>query len=109
MFTSRGLLSKNATVNGSRSCHSITRQNSITRTILDKWVPLPNTGGIFNWISTNPQKLDVDQFDWRIDHRISEKDSSGGGQLVPYNVSSRAGRAGSDLIFPCYAEKQIRI
>jgi hypothetical protein len=53
----------------------VSRQNSITRTILDKWVPLPNTGGIFNWISTSPQKLDVDQFDWRIDHRISEKDS----------------------------------
>ncbi|MFN7922361.1 MAG: TonB-dependent receptor [Bryobacteraceae bacterium] len=51
------------------------RINRIAGTILDKYVPLPNTGGTFNWISTDPQKINVDQFNWKIDHRFSEKNS----------------------------------
>ncbi|HWB97180.1 MAG TPA: hypothetical protein VG672_10770, partial [Bryobacteraceae bacterium] len=55
----------------------VSRQNSITTTILNKWVPLPNTAtvGATNWISNDPQALTQDQFDWRIDHRFSDKDS----------------------------------
>src|SRR5262249_17823610 len=51
------------------------RRNRITTTILDKWVPLPNRSGVFNWISTDPQKIDVEQYNWRVDHRISDADS----------------------------------
>ncbi|MBI3693255.1 MAG: TonB-dependent receptor [Acidobacteria bacterium] len=51
------------------------RFNRITTTILDKYVPLPNRSGVFNWISTDPQKINVEQYNWRIDHRISDKDS----------------------------------
>src|SRR5262249_18189162 len=49
--------------------------NRITTTILDRYVPLPNREGVFNWVSTDPQRITVDQFNWRIDHKISEKDS----------------------------------
>jgi len=51
------------------------RLNRITTAILDRYVPLPNRTGTFNWISTDPQSLDSTQFDWKIDHRFSEKDS----------------------------------
>ncbi len=51
------------------------RQNRITTTILDKYVPLANRSGVFNWVSTDPQTIKVDQFNWRIDHRFNEKDS----------------------------------
>ena len=52
------------------------RQNKINNTILTKWVPLPNSTGVFNWVSTDPQNIDVEQYNWRIDHRISDKDRS---------------------------------
>jgi len=51
------------------------RMNRITTTILERYVPLPNREGVFNWISTDPQKINVEQFNWRIDHRISDSDS----------------------------------
>ncbi|MCC6589206.1 MAG: carboxypeptidase regulatory-like domain-containing protein [Bryobacterales bacterium] len=51
------------------------RQNPITTAILNKYVPLPNASGTFNYISTFPQTLDVTQFNWKIDHRFSDKDS----------------------------------
>jgi hypothetical protein len=51
------------------------RQNAITTTILNKWVPLPNSSGVFNWISTDPQKINVEQYNWRLDHRLSDKDT----------------------------------
>ena len=50
------------------------RRNPITTTILDKYVPLPNRSGVFNWVSTDPQRIGVEQYNWRIDHRISEND-----------------------------------
>ena len=51
------------------------RINSITNTILQKWVPLPNTSsGLANYISTFPQTLSTEQYNWRIDHRFSDKD-----------------------------------
>ncbi len=53
----------------------VSRQNRITSTILQQYVPLPNRTGTFNWISTDPQKIDVQQFNWKVDHRLSEKDS----------------------------------
>jgi len=53
----------------------VSRQNRITSTILQRYVPLPNRTGTFNWISTDPQKIDVQQFNWKVDHRFSEKDS----------------------------------
>jgi hypothetical protein len=51
------------------------RLNPITTTILNKYVPLPNRTGVFNWVSTDPQTIVVEQYNWRIDHRISQKDS----------------------------------
>lgn len=51
------------------------RRNAITTTILDRFVPPPNRTGVFNWISTDPQTIGVEQYDWRIDHRISDSDS----------------------------------
>jgi hypothetical protein len=51
------------------------RRNPITSAILQQYVPLPNRTGVFNWISTDPQKIDVEQYNWRIDHRFSDKDS----------------------------------
>ncbi len=53
------------------------RQSAINNTILQRWVPLPNNpgGGVLNWISTDPQTIGVEQYDWRIDHRISDSDS----------------------------------
>ncbi|HYM09262.1 MAG TPA: hypothetical protein VEU62_00945, partial [Bryobacterales bacterium] len=52
------------------------RISPITNTILQKWVPQPNNSNpVFNWISTDPQKLNTEQYDWRIDHRISDRDS----------------------------------
>ena len=50
------------------------RRDPITTAILEKYVPLPNRTGVFNWVSTDPQKIDVEQYNWRIDHRFSEKD-----------------------------------
>jgi len=46
------------------------RINGINNTITQKWVPLPNSTGTFNWISNDPQKLSTEQYNWRIDHRI---------------------------------------
>ena len=51
------------------------RQNPITTAILNKYVPLPNRSGVFNWVSTDPQTIGVEQYNWRIDHRISDRDS----------------------------------
>jgi hypothetical protein len=51
------------------------RMNRITTSILDRYVPLPNRSGVFNWVSTDPQTIKVDQFNWRIDHKLTEKDS----------------------------------
>jgi hypothetical protein len=51
------------------------RRNPITTTLADRYVPLPNRPGtVNNWISTDPQKIDVMQFNWKIDHRLSDKD-----------------------------------
>src|SRR5437867_361794 len=52
----------------------VSRRNPITTAILEKYVPLPNRTGVFNWISTDPQKINVEQYNWRIDHRFSDKD-----------------------------------
>ena len=38
-------------------------------------MPLPNRTGVFNWVSTDPQTIGVEQYNWRIDHRISDNDS----------------------------------
>jgi Carboxypeptidase regulatory-like domain len=51
------------------------RLNPITTAILERYVPLPNREGVFNWVSTDPQKIDVEQYNVRIDHRISDRDS----------------------------------
>jgi hypothetical protein len=53
------------------------RINAISRTILEKYVPLPNVAGAqtFNWISNDPQRISSEQFNWRIDHRFSDSDS----------------------------------
>jgi len=51
------------------------RRNRITSAILEKYVPPPNRQGTFNWVSTDPQKNDVEQFNVRLDHRFSGKDS----------------------------------
>jgi hypothetical protein len=51
------------------------RRNPINAAILDRFVPLPNRSGVFNWVSTDPQTIDVEQYNWRIDHRISDHDS----------------------------------
>ena len=51
------------------------RLNPITTSILDRYVPLPNRTGVFNWVSTDPQTIGVEQYNWRIDHRISDNDS----------------------------------
>ena len=51
------------------------RLNPITTAILDSYVPLPNRTGVFNWVSTDPQTIGVEQYNWRIDHRISDNDS----------------------------------
>ncbi|HEU0138347.1 MAG TPA: carboxypeptidase regulatory-like domain-containing protein [Bryobacteraceae bacterium] len=51
------------------------RINPIMAAILERYVPLPNRTGVFNWISTDPQRIDVEQYNWRIDHRFSETDS----------------------------------
>ncbi len=62
------------------------RINNITNTILQKWVPLPNsTNPVFNYISDNPQTLGTEQYDWRIDHRISDRDSIFGHYLFEDN------------------------
>ena len=50
------------------------RRDPITTAILEQYVPLPNRTGVFNWISTDPQKIDVEQYNWRLDHRFSDKD-----------------------------------
>ena len=52
---------------------------------MQKWVPLPNSTGTFNWISNDPQKLSTEQYNWRIDHRISDKDSLFGHYLFEDN------------------------
>src|SRR4030095_15461996 len=51
------------------------RLNPITTAILERYVPLPNREGVFNWVSTDPQKIDVEQYNVRIDHKISDKNS----------------------------------
>jgi hypothetical protein len=61
------------------------RINSITSTILQRWVPLPNNSGVFNWISNFPQTDGNEQYNWRIDHRVSEKDSIFGHYLYEDN------------------------
>jgi hypothetical protein len=62
------------------------RINSITNTIMQKWVPLPNTSaGVSNWVSTSPQTLGTEQYNWRIDHRISDADNIFGHYLFEDN------------------------
>jgi hypothetical protein len=52
------------------------RVNSINNTILEKWVPLPNNGnGNLNWYANYPSVLGGLYSNWRIDQRISNKDS----------------------------------
>ena len=52
------------------------RISSITNTILQKWVPLPNNGtGTLNWYANFPATLSGLYTNWRIDQRISSKDS----------------------------------
>ncbi|HWQ54741.1 MAG TPA: carboxypeptidase regulatory-like domain-containing protein [Bryobacteraceae bacterium] len=52
------------------------RINPIAQTILERWVPLPNsTDPTFNWISNDPQRIGVESFNWRLDHRISDSDT----------------------------------
>ncbi|MCC6860774.1 MAG: TonB-dependent receptor [Bryobacterales bacterium] len=51
------------------------RQSRITRTVLERYVPEPNRpGSVDNWISTDPQRIDVEQYNWRIDHKLSDSD-----------------------------------
>ncbi len=52
------------------------RISSINNTILQKWVPLPNNGaGNLNWYANYPSTLYGLYSNWRIDQRISSKDS----------------------------------
>ena len=51
------------------------RIHPITRTMLDQYTPLPNATGTFNWISNDPTKNDVEAYNWRIDHRFSNRDN----------------------------------
>ena len=52
------------------------RISSINSTILQKWVPLPNNGtGTLNWYANYPSTLAGLYSNWRIDQRISNKDS----------------------------------
>jgi hypothetical protein len=58
------------------------QRNRITTAILDKYVPLPNRAGTFNWVSTDPQKNDIYQFNTKVDHRFSDKDQIFGHYLI---------------------------
>ena len=51
------------------------RIHPITRTMLEKYTPLPNTTGTFNWISNDPNKIAVEAYNWRLDHRFSNRDN----------------------------------
>ncbi len=52
------------------------RISSINNTILQKWVPLPNNGaGNLNWYANYPATLGALYSNWRIDQRVSSKDS----------------------------------
>jgi Carboxypeptidase regulatory-like domain len=52
------------------------RISSINSTILQKWVPLPNNGtGTLNWYANFPSSLSGFYSNWRIDQRVSGKDS----------------------------------
>jgi hypothetical protein len=52
------------------------RISPINNTILQKWVPLPNNGaGTLNWYANFPSTLGGLYSNWRIDQRVSNKDS----------------------------------
>ena len=67
------------------------RISSINNTILQKFVPLPNNGaGTLNWYANFPATLSGLYTNWRIDQRVSSKDSIFGHYLfndTSYNWS----------------------
>ncbi len=52
------------------------RLSPVTKTVLDKYVPLPNNLGnpAFNWVSIDSNKINSEQYIARVDHRLGDND-----------------------------------